>query len=301
MQKNKVLFYIVNDVHMLDLAGALQAFYEAGNYDNPYEIFFVSDKKTATSSSHLQLSKFVSPSKIKLEKQDIVIIPGYTIDNKKENTTLSTFLQKANALGCTICSICTGTFALADSGILNHKSCTTHWKYTQLLQKKYPLIQVEENRLFVKDQNIYSSAGIATGIDLALFVLEEKHGAELAWKIARELVVYIRRDGDEAQESIYLKYRSHIHSGIHQIQDHIIHHLHEKMSIDVLADKIFTSPRNLTRLFKKITGITIGDYIEKMRIERAKQLIKAKYKMEAVAAECGFKSVTQLRSLFKKK
>ncbi len=295
-----MLFYIVSDVHILDLAGALQAFYEAGNYGTTYEIIFISDKRTAISSSQLILSEFVSPSKIKLEKQDIVIIPGYTIDDKKENAILSQFLQKANALNCTICSICTGAFALADSGILNHKSCTTHWKYTQLLQKKHPLIQVEENRLFVKDQNIYSSAGIATGIDLALFVIEEKHGAELAWKIARELVVYIRRNGDEAQESIYLKFRSHIHNGIHQIQDHIIHHLHEKMSIDVLADKIFTSPRNLTRLFKKTIGITIGDYIEKMRIEKAKQLIKAKYKMEIVATACGFKSINQLKTILRK-
>jgi transcriptional regulator GlxA family with amidase domain len=300
MSKNRVLFLMMDNVHLLDLAGPVQAFYEANTYGIPYEILYVSDKSERQSSSLLNFHQLTLLSKINLDTNDVLVVAGYNLLPAQQNAAIKTFLQNANDLGLTICSICTGAFALAAAGLLNNKVCTTHWKYTDSFQKAFPNIIVTKNRLFVKDDNVYTSAGIATGIDLALFILEERHGAEFAWKIAREMVVYIRRDGEEAQESIYLQYRRHINSNIHDVQDYIIHHLNEKLTIELLADKAFTSPRNLTRLFKSTTGITIGQYIEKMRIEKAKQLIKAKCKMEAVAAECGFKSTTQLRSLLKK-
>jgi transcriptional regulator GlxA family with amidase domain len=300
MSKNRVLFLILDNLHLLDLAGPVQAFYEANTYGIPYEILYLSDKAERQSSSQLKFHQLTLLSKIKLEKNDIIVVAGYHLLPTQNNTAINTFLQKANNLSLTICSICTGAFALAAAGILNNKVCTTHWKYTDQFQKEFPNIIVTKNRLFVKDGNVYTSAGIATGIDLALFVLEERHGAEFAWKVAREMVVYIRRDGEEAQESIYLQYRRHINSNIHDVQDYIIHHLNEKLTIELLAEKIFTSPRNLTRLFKSTTSITVGEYIEKMRIEKAKQLIKAKYKMEAVAAECGFKSTTQLKTILRK-
>jgi transcriptional regulator GlxA family with amidase domain len=299
MSKNRVLFLILDQVHLLDLAGPVQAFYEANTYGVPYEILYVSDKSEQESSSQLKFHQLVLLSKIKLDKTDMIIVSGHLLPTE-QNVAVLKFLQQANQLGLTICSICTGAFTLAAAGILNNKNCTTHWKYTDTFQKAFPNITVIKNRLFVKDGNVYSSAGIATGIDLALFVLEERHGAEFAWKIAREMVVYIRRDEAEEQESIYLKYRRHINNNIHEVQDYIIHHLKEKLSIEVLAEKVFTSPRNLTRLFKKITGITIGTYIEKIRVEKANQLIKAKYKMDAIASECGFKSTTQLKTILRK-
>jgi transcriptional regulator GlxA family with amidase domain len=300
MSKNRVLFLIMDNVHLLDLAGPVQVFYEANTYGIPYEIVYVSDKSEQQSSAQLKFHQLTALSKIKLNTNDIIIVSGFQLLPTQHNAAIQTFLQKANHLGLTICSICTGAYALAQAGILDNKECTTHWKYTDALQKAFPNIIVTKNRLFVKDQNVYSSAGIATGIDLSLFVLEERHGSEFAWKIAREMVVYIRRDGDESQESIYLQYRRHINSNIHDVQDYIIHNLTEKLSIEILAEKIFTSPRNLTRLFKSTTGITIGQYIEKIRIEKAKQLLKANYKMEAIANECGFKSIAQLRSILRK-
>jgi transcriptional regulator GlxA family with amidase domain len=111
------------------------------------------------------------------------------------------------------------------------------------------------------------------------------------------MVVYMRRDGTEAQNSIYLQSRQHINHHIHQVQDHITKHFHQKLTIEELADLVFISPRNLTRLFKSATGITIGQYIQSLRQEKAKHLLKTKHKLAWVAKECGFSSPAQLRKL----
>ena len=135
---------------------------------------------------------------------------------------------------------------------------------------------------------------------MALFLLEERHGPEFAFNIAREMVVYIRRDGSEPQESIYLQYRSHLNNSIHTIQDWMIRHIEKKIRIEELAALVFTSPRNLTRLFKSTTGITIGAYLEKLRIEKAVRLLRQDAKIANIPRQCGLSSTNQLRHLLKK-
>jgi transcriptional regulator GlxA family with amidase domain len=301
MTNNRVFFYINNGTHILDLAGAVQVFHEATNYGITYEIRYISDNTHQKSSANLGFNALELFTNIEIEPTDIIVIAGFSLKElPKENTVLFNWLKKANELKTTICSVCTGCFTLAEAGLLDNKDCTTHWNFTERLQLAYPKTTVLNNRLFVKSDNIYTSAGIATGIDLALFVLEERHGAKFAYQIARELVVYIRRDGHETQNSIYLQYRQHINNSIHEIQDYMIHHLEEKIKIEQLAERIYTSPRNLTRLFKATTGITIGDYLETLRVEKAVQLLKDNNKMDFIAQACGFQSTNQLRNILKK-
>lgn len=299
--ENRVIFYLSNDVHILDLAGPLQVFYESGEYGIPYEILFASDQDKKQFSSGLFSDRLVHFSEITLHADDILIIPGFSIDsNLNTNTDFDEWLSRAAAIQVAVCSVCTGVFALARAGILNGLECTTHWKYIEALQKHFPNVKVQQNRLFVKSGSIYTSAGITTGIDLALFLIEERHGARFAYKLAKELVVYLRRDSSDKQESIFVQYRQHINYQIHEIQDWLIHHLHQKTSIESLAEKASMSPRNLTRLFKAKTGITIGEYIEKLRVERALQLLKRNEKMAVIAQECGISNPTQLAGILKK-
>jgi transcriptional regulator GlxA family with amidase domain len=302
MRKNRVIFFIHKGVHLLDLAGAVQAFYESETYGVPYEIRYVSDDISQISSSNLGLTNLENFSNLRTEPSDIIIIPGFSLTHlhRTSSDAFYTWLNRANDNNTVICSVCTGAFALAEAGLLNNKTCTTHWKLTNQLQKNYPKLKVLHDRLYVKSGNIYTSAGIATGIDMALFLLEERHGAALAYKVARELVVYIRRDGEESQESIFLQFRQHINHQIHQVQDWIIHNLNQKITIEQLAEMIYTSPRNLTRLFKITTGITIGQYMEKLRVEKAIRLLKKNNKIETIARECGLQSSNQLRSIVKK-
>ncbi len=289
-------------MHLLDLAGAVQAFYEAGSYGHPYEILFVSNYQDVPSSSKLKLAGLRHFSGIKCRSTDIVIVPGFQLRklHASSNKQVYEWLRLAHKKEAAICSVCTGAFALAEAGLLNNRSCTTHWMYTGRLQKDYPSLDVQQNKLFVKSDNVYTSAGVATGIDLALFLLEERHGAKLAYQLARELVVYIRRDGTSAQESAYLQHRQHINNTVHTVQDWIIHHLDEKITLEELAGIAYTSPRNLTRLFKITTGITVGAYIEKLRAEKAMQLLKENHKIESITKDCGFQSPNQLRHIVKK-
>lgn len=301
-QTNRVIFFINQSTHLLDLAGAVQTFYESGDYGIPYEILYVSDHQTQATSAQLQMTGLKKYTSVKVMPSDVVVIPGYDLRRLPplDDHRLFEWLRKADRAGAVLCSICTGAFTLAAAGLLEGRECTTHWKYTQRLQKDYPALKVLNNRLFVKSGNIYTSAGVTTGLDMALALLEEKHGPEFAYKVAREMVVYIRRDGSEAQDSIYLQYRSHVNDDIHAIQDWIVRHLPEKIRVQQLAELVYTSPRNLTRQFKQSTGITIGEYLEKLRVEKALSLLHNHHKIDAVTRQCGLQSANRLRAIVKK-
>jgi len=301
MSSNRVIFFIFNNVHLLDLAGAVTVFYESGCCGKHYDIHYVSPYNNPGSSSGLGFTNVEPLSSVTVRMDDIVIVAGMEIEkwNRTDDHLWVPWLQRAAATGATISSICTAAFALAAAGILNGQNCTTHWAWTTALQKQYPLLKVIENKLFVQSGRIFTSAGIATGIDLALYLVEEQHGATFACLVAKDMVVYIRRDGTEAQNSIYLQSRQHINHHIHQIQDYITKHLRHKITIGELAELVFISPRNLTRLFKSATGTTIGQYIQSLRQEKAKHLLKTKHKVAWVAKECGYNSPAQLRKLVK--
>jgi len=302
MATNRVIFFINKETHILDLAGAVQTFYESGDYGKPYEIIYASDNVTQATSARLQMTGLKKYTSIKVVPSDVIVLPGYDLRRlpPMDDHRLFAWLRKADKAGAILCSICTGAFTLAAAGLLEGKECTTHWKYTTRLQKDYPALKVLSNRLFVKSGNIYTSAGVTTGLDMALSLLEEKHGPEFAYKVAREMVVYIRRDGSEAQDSIYLQYRGHVNDDIHAVQDWMIRHLPEKIRVEQLAALVYTSPRNLTRQFKLSTGITIGGYLEKLRVEKAVHLLNNNHKLEAVTRQCGLGSTNQLRHIIKK-
>ncbi|HTI09834.1 MAG TPA: DJ-1/PfpI family protein [Puia sp.] len=302
MAKNRVIFFIHKEVHILDLAGAVQAFYEAGYYGHPYDIVYVSDSPGQICSAKLQLAGLKPYSSVKIAPSDIIIVAGFDLRQlpSARKNKFHTWLKQAAAMQATICSVCTGSFSLAEAGLLENRECTTHWKYTDRLKKEYPGVKVLTNRLFVKSDNIYTSAGVTTGIDMVLFLLEERHGAAFVYQVARELVVYIRRDGGDSQESIYLQYRRHINEDIHIVQDWIIGNLQKKIKVEQLATLVYTSPRNLTRLFKATTGITIGQYLEKLRVEKAIHLLHQRSKIGVITRLCGLQSANQLRHIVKK-
>lgn len=301
MSSSRVIFFLFNGVHLLDLAGAVTVFYESGCCGKNYDMRYVSPYDHPGTSSGLGFSNVEPLSSVTVGREDLVIVAGMEIEkwNRADDHLWIPWIRSAAEAGATIASICTAAFALAAAGLLNGRDCTTHWAWTTVLQQKYPLLKVIENKLFVQSGRIFTSAGIATGIDLALYLVEEQHGAAFACLVAKDMVVYIRRDGAEAQNSIFLQNRQHINHHIHQIQDYITQHLHHKITIAELAESVFISPRNLTRLFKSATGVTIGQYIQSLRQEKAKRLLKTKQKVAWVAKVCGYHSTAQLKKLIK--
>lgn len=311
MQDNpgyRAFFLVPPEVQLLDVAGPAHLFYEAKEYGASIETHYLSMKQNPeeVSSAGVSLGNLEPFEKFIFGPNDLLFIPGleshlfFAPDFSMENQDFFHWLQKQSENGAKICSVCTGAYVMAFAGLFDGKKCTTHWKYFEDFQERFPKAKLLSDRLIVKDGNLYSSAGVSSGIDLALFILEELYGSVFATKVAKEVVIYLRRTENDPQLSVFLQYRNHMDNRIHKVQDLLAQNLAQKTKIEELAENVHMSPRNLTRLFKKVTGITMGHYLDRLRVERAVQLLSDGSKVSAVSQACGLQSNNQLRALLKK-
>jgi transcriptional regulator GlxA family with amidase domain len=230
---------------------------------------------------------------------DRVIVPGFPLMSARVPPTLVTWLRSAHEAGAEVCSVCTGAFALGEAGALDGRACTTHWRRVDELQSRFPRARVVGDRLFITDGRVVTSAGIAAGVDMALGLIEQDAGPVVAGEVAREMVVYMRRDGAHRQESVYLDYQTHLSPGIHRVQQHLVTNPETRATLDELANVAGMSERNLTRVFKRATGISIHDFRERLRLERARDLMRnPTLTLDAVASACGFANARQLRRVW---
>lgn len=301
----RVVFFAPPGVTALDLVGPLQAFQMADGYlGQPYRIEVCAFTKTVPVAGNLHFSNLVPFEKIVLGPSDTLFVSGcdthlLTPEFMKRHRPLFAWIRKAWQAGATICSVCTGAFLLAEAGILDGAGCATHWGDTEELQRRYPKIKVRKGVLFVEAGNVFTSAGIASGIDLAIHLLGLRHGQKLAFDVARVLVVYLRRSGEFEQDSVYLQYRNHLDDLVHRVQSILIENLASPPNLDRLAKRVGASPRNLSRRFRQSLDLSIGEYLRELRLERARALLQeAGSKVEDVAKACGFNGGRQLRNLY---
>lgn len=301
----KLAFIVPPQVELLDLAGPAQVFTEAISQGLDAVIEFYSFHDANTSTSGVAFGTIKSYKEANLKVGDFVFVPGtdhgylQSTQFADEKSFFNWIAQCAHSKVNT-CSICTGAFFLGEAGLLDNRECTTHWRRTDELKTRYPQAKVLADMLYVMSDNIYTSAGISAGIDLALAILENLKGPHFVHKVARGLVVYHRRDQSHSQKSIYLDFRNHINPKIHEVQDFLINNLAMENSIEDLAEMIAMSPRNLSRVFKESTGLTIVEYLTELRREMAKTLINnPDYTIDYIASQCGFKSARQLQRILK--
>ena len=303
-----IYFLFVPKTHPLDIIGPAQLFYECKDNGADLNLFFVSttERTELDSSLGLGFSKLTPYQDLELKDGDTVVIPGIEFDLltatdfRIECQPFYRWLRTQYANGVTLVSICTGAFLLGESGLLKGKKATTHWKTFDTFEEKFPDTQLLKNKLFVENDRIYTSAGMLSGIDLCLYLVEKEFGIKFAIEIAKEVVIYFRRGETDPQLSIFLQYRNHLDDRIHNAQDYISNHLKTPFTIDDIAESVHMSARNLTRLFKKTTGITIGHYLSKLRVEQSIQLLAEGYTIDYAAENCGLSSTNQLRALLKK-
>lgn len=303
----RVVFLLLPDVHVLDLAGPLQVFYEANRLGGRYRPSFAGVEPEVRSAQGLVLARLEEPPV--LGEGDLAVVPGIysgrldEIGGPREIDGLpriAEWLRAGFEAGARICSVCSGAHVLGRAGLLDGRSCTTHWKVVPRLRREFPGARVLDNRLFVEDGRILTSAGVASGIDLALWIVEGDHGPVVAARVAREIVVYLRRDGASRQRSVYLDYRTHLHPGIHRVQDFLVAHPEERPTLDRLGEIAGMSARNLTRVFRQATGITLKTFATRLKLEVAANLLHSpQLTIEAVASRCGFQDARQLRRLWK--
>ncbi|WP_211444266.1 GlxA family transcriptional regulator [Collimonas humicola] len=199
-----------------------------------------------------------------------------------------------------LCS-CTGALLAGYAGLLDGRQCTTHHSHCDDLRRIAPRAHVLENRIFVEDRNIYTSAGVTTGIDLTLHVVAQIAGHARSASIARSLVIYMRRAGSDPQLSPWQACRNHLHPAVHRVQDAVIGDPARDWDLQQLADIACTSERHLTRLFREHTGCSLVDYIQRIRVALVRELLtQSKLDMEQVAQQAGFNSTRQLRRVWSK-
>lgn len=297
---------IYPEAEVLDITGPHEVFSMAVGFQrqqqsaNPYEVFLISETpQPVMMSSGMKLLPDYCLEDCPLPL-DTLIVPGAEgIEQALDNPALLNWIGQQSGRVRRLVSICTGAFFLAKLGLLDGKKVTTHWGYCHLLQKSYPKLCVDSNAIYIREGNIYTSAGITAGMDLALALVEEDEGKETAMGIARKLVLFYKRPGGQNQFSEFILSQSNSH--FNELIDWIMQNLSEDLTIEKLAGRMNMSPRNFTRLFKKEMEQTPAKFIEKLRLRHARILLESRTSaLKAVAGRCGFRSEEQMRRAFQR-
>jgi transcriptional regulator GlxA family with amidase domain len=212
------------------------------------------------------------------------------------------FVARAGERARRVCSVCTGAFVLAEAGLLSGRRATTHWASCAALAERHPDVLVQADPIFVRDGNVATSAGVTAGMDLALALVEEDLGPDVAREVARWLVLFLKRPGGQSQFSVPLSGPAASRPALRELQDWIPLHLDEDLSVEALARRALMSPRNFARAFRRELGTTPAAYVERLRVERARALLQSgEAPTKAVAAACGFANVETLRRAFQRR
>ncbi|MFJ8228957.1 GlxA family transcriptional regulator [Streptomyces sp. NPDC094448] len=227
-----------------------------------------------------------------------VIVPGGA-DGSDSSPEVVDWLREHGPRAERLVSVCTGSFLLAAAGLLDGHRATTHWAFCDEFAREYPEIDVDPEPIFVRDGRISTSAGVTTGIDLALALVEEDHGREAALVVARHLVVFLRRPGNQAQFSAPLAAQTAHREPLRDVQRWIAENPDRDLSVASLAARARLSPRHFARAFHAETGVTPGRYVERIRLEHARRLLEETTRgVEEVSRACGYGTPEAMRRAF---
>ncbi|SEG62373.1 transcriptional regulator, AraC family with amidase-like domain [Bryocella elongata] len=284
-------------VQILDVAGPLEVFANAPGY----EVQLVS----ADGSGSLRTNRGVGMGPA-LALADctgpidtLILAGGPGAEDGTYDPALMQWIAAAATRSRRVASICTGAFVLAEAGLLDGKEAVTHWRFCDRLAQEYPKVQVRQDPIYVRDGCTYTSAGITAGIDLSLALVEEDHGHQVALQIARFLVMFLVRPGGQAQFSHMLSHQASASLPLRELQVWMLEHLREPMTVESLAERLGVSARHFTRLCLRETGMNPGQFVDRMRVEAAQQMIDNSNKgLKEVADACGFNTAEAMRRAF---
>jgi transcriptional regulator GlxA family with amidase domain len=286
------------DFQLLDAAGPISVFEIAGRYaKRPADIKVIAAKPGAVRSSsgvEMLARKFGSPNAI----TTLLIVGGEGVEAASRDPCTLKFVRAVAKRGVRVASICSGTIILAEAGLLDGRRATTHWQRTRQFLAAYPEVRLEADQIYVRDGNIWSSAGISAGIDLALAMAEEDFGATIVEKTARQLVLYHRRSGGQSQFSSLLELKAPT-GRFGPLLTWAREHLEQKLTVEDLADRAGMSARHFTRAFIAETGTTPSKAIERLRVEAARSRVQSSHEaIERVAEATGFRDPERMRRAF---
>lgn len=293
-----MVIVVFDGVKLLDVAGPAEVFAEANRFGARYRLRIASpDGRDVTTSIGTPFA--VTDRLADVESADTVLVAGGdNLTARAIDPALVDAVREVPPRTGRLASICTGAFILATAGLLDGRRATTHWRHVTLLAHAFPQIGVEPDAIFVRDGDVYTSAGVTAGIDLALALVEQDHGAELVRSVARSLVVYLKRAGGQSQFSALVEADPPQESALRAVTAAIAADPGADHSVKRLAAVAALSTRQLTRLFHTELGTTPARYVEKVRIDTARGALDAGHSVADAAQIAGFGSAETLRRVF---
>ena len=306
MNERSVVFVTYDGIQVLDVTGPSEVFAIANRFIEPpgsvYDVVLAAHTVGPVRTSG-GIGLLADRRLAEMDAVHTLMVPGgFGVEMALADTELLDHVSRLAGAADRVASVCTGAFLLAAVGALDGKRATTHWHDCELLAALCPAVTIDPDAIFVRDGNVSTSAGITAGIDLALALVEEDHGHELASRVARQLVVFLQRPGGQSQFSSHLNTRLADRGSIRELQAWIADHLAEDLSIAALAGRAGMSSRNLARVFHAQTGTTPAHFVEMVRIEAAKRWLQStRAGIGEIAGTCGFGTPETLHRAFRKR
>lgn len=290
-----VVIVVFDGFQSLDLTGPAEVFTIAG-----WPVRVVSaDGAPVRSSSGITIVPDGDLRSVRGRIDILVVVGGEGTPAAMTDPRLLAWLRRAATRSGRVTSVCSGAFVLAEAGLLDGRRATTHWSVCDTLAQRYPSVEVDPDPIYVRDGDVWTSAGVTAGMDLALALVEEDLGRDVALAIARRLVLFLRRPGNQSQFSAQLSVQTADRDALRDVQHHIAEHLDADLSVDALAAVASMSPRHFARCFREETGSTPARFVEAARLEAARRrLEESDDSIDAIARACGFGSAETMRRAF---
>ncbi|MFZ6645244.1 GlxA family transcriptional regulator [Undibacterium sp. TJN25] len=299
----KLTLVVFDGVQALDVAGPLDVFAEANLLlpkKDHYEITLVGEHPgSVVCSSGMEFKVHCDYPNFHSESDLLLVAGGPRVPEYKPDLAFLTWLKERAQRAGRFGAVCNGVFLLAHAGLLAGREITTHWDHAERLAKQFPCANVRPDKIFVRDGNLFTCGGVTAGIDLCLALVAEDWGHELAVKVAKRLIVYIRRDGGQSQYSPYLAVGPDEDSLVAKVLKYVTDHISDALTIEGIADAIGVSRRTFSRAFAKHAHVTPSVFVEQVRIDFARKLLEeTDIPLKTVAFRCGFHNATQMRMIF---
>ena len=300
----RIVILAFDQANLLDITGPAQIFASASRCDSAqyllYDVVIASEPGGMIVTSAGVEVNTVALRSIQPKTIHSLIVAGGTITTYQEAPGLSDWIRRHQACFARIASVCTGAFITAASGVLDDRRAVTHWRYFEKFQECFPAIHAERDPIYIKDSHVWSSAGVTAGIDLAMAMVQEDFGRQIALETARDNVVFIKRPGGQNQFSVMLDAQTRDAAGrFDDLHEWICDHLDQPLSVNQLAERMHMSPRNFSRNYTRTMGNSPARAVELTRLETARRLLESgDARLNQISRQCGFASEEKMRRAF---
>ena len=300
-EKRTIVLIVYEGFELLDMSGPVSVFHMAGKVCGGYDVRIASTRGGAIEANSGVVVQSTALAEVQPSTRTTVLVVGAddaALAAAQSDAELLAFMRHAGSEAGRYGSVCTGAFITAAAGLLSGRSSTTHWREAERLKAAYPDVMVDAERLYVRDGKLWSSAGISSGIDMALAMVEQDHGRGVMTRVAKRLVLYAHRPGTQAQFSLVLRTQSAVADPFGDVIAWITERMREPITVRDMADQAGMSERTFYRKFTRATEMTPSRFLETLRLEKARSLLEAGAAVKAIPGQVGFLSESGFRAAF---